>query len=195
MTKPHDPTVLPETLPRPLDDGACDHLDGMALPDVRLSGTDGSWHAVRDESENGWVVLFCYPRTGRPGEEPPGGERSWNSTPGARGCTPQCLSYAIAFRELRTLGASVYGVSTQNTAEQKEASRRLGLPYELLSDSTLRLADALRLPVFTAAGKTLLRRQTLLVNNGVIRHVRYPVFPPDQDALAVAAWLRTDADT
>lgn len=190
MKTPHDPTVLPAGLPVPQDDGGCDHLPGRAVPGVPLPGTRGAAHDVAAESLDRWVVLFCYPRTGRPGEEPPGGEAEWNATPGARGCTPQCLTYARTFAEFEALDATVYGVSTQSTEEQREAAERLGLPYELLSDSALRLAGALRLPVFTVAGKTLLRRQTLLLKDGVVREVRYPVFPSDQDAPGVIAWLR-----
>jgi peroxiredoxin len=193
MTKPHNPVDLPDNLPVPQDDGGCDHVPGTELPALPLPGTGGGLHDLRTESRGRWVVLFCYPRTGRPGEEPPGGEQAWNATPGARGCTPQCLSYGRLFAEFETLGARVYGVSTQTTGEQTEAVERLGLPYELLSDSGMTLAGALRLPVFTVAGKTLLRRQTLLVRDGVVRHVRYPVFPSNEDAPAVAAWLRAQA--
>jgi peroxiredoxin len=191
MTSSHNPVDLPDGLPVPHDDGACDHLPGAGFPALALPGTGGGAHDLRAESQGRWVVLFCYPRTGRPGEEPLGGAEAWNATPGARGCTPQCLSYGRVFAELESLGARLYGVSTQTTQEQTEAVERLGLPYELLSDSGSALAEALRLPVFTAAGKTLLRRQTLLVRDGVVRSVRYPVFPPNEDAPAVLDWLRT----
>lgn len=185
------PSALPSDLPVPRDDGRCEHLPGLPVPDIELAGTGGGVHDLRAESQGRWVVLFCYPRTGQPGQEPPGGRQAWYSTPGAAGCTVQCQTYGGACAELVALGATVYGVSTQTTPEQQQAAQRLGLPYELLSDSDLRLATALRLPTFTAAGLTLLCRQTLLLSDGVIHHVRYPVFPPDHDAPAVAAWLRT----
>jgi peroxiredoxin len=132
------------------------------------------------------VVVFCYPKTGRPGVAPAAG---WDSIPGARGCTPE----ACAFRDLQAafsgLGVGLYGLSTQDTAYQQEAATRLHLPYPLLSDAELALTSALRLPVMTVEGETLLRRTTLVLENGVISHVFYPVFPPDTHAEAVLAWL------
>lgn len=137
-------------------------------------------------SRSGRVVVFCYPKTGRPGVPPAAG---WDSIPGARGCTPE----ACAFRDLQAqfsgLGVGLYGLSTQDTAYQQEAATRLHLPYPLLSDAELALTSALRLPVMTVEGETLLRRTTLILEDGVISHVFYPVFPPDTHAEAVLAWL------
>ncbi|QPP05838.1 peroxiredoxin [Streptomyces bathyalis] len=190
MSVPHDPAVLPGGLPVPTDDGACDHLPGRRVPALQLPSTGGVLRDPHAESRGRWTVLFCYPRTGRPGEAPPGGEAAWNATPGARGCTPQCVSYAGLREAFGALGAVVYGVSTQSTDEQLEAARRLELPYELLSDGRLELTEALGLPTFTAAGLTLLRRHTLVLKDGFVNSVRYPVFPSDGDAEAVLSWLR-----
>ena len=68
---------------------------------------------------------------------------------------------------------------------------RLGLPFPLLSDSELTLTTALRLPTFEVASQTLLKRHTLVIRNGRIEHVFYPVFPPDRHAQEVLAWLGT----
>jgi peroxiredoxin len=67
---------------------------------------------------------------------------------------------------------------------------RLHLPFAMLSDEHLALADALGLPTFGADGMTLYRRLTMIVTDGVIEHVFYPVFPPDQHAQEVLDWLR-----
>ncbi len=135
--------------------------------------------------------MFAYPRTGRPGEEPPGGTAAWNAIPGARGCTPQACAYRDHFAELTALGVRVFGLSTQDTAYQRELVDRLGLPYPILSDEHLALATALRLPTFETEGLTLLRRQTLVIDGGRIEHVFYPVFPSDRDAEQVVDWLRS----
>ncbi len=66
---------------------------------------------------------------------------------------------------------------------------RLKLPFPLVSDSELRLAKALKLPTFDAAGMTLLKRLTLIVEDGVLTKVFYPVFPPDKNAEEVLGWL------
>ena len=175
-----DPTSLPDDLPVPEDDGAADHLRGMPLPPVTLTATDGE-HVRLDELP-GRSVVFAYPRTGRPGEEPPGGEAGWNAIPGASGCTPEACSFRDERARFEARGARVFGLSTQDTDYQREAVERLQLPYPLLSDARLELTRALDLPTFEVEGMTLIRRLTLIVVEGRIEDVVYPVFPPDRGA-------------
>jgi peroxiredoxin len=177
--------ALPDDLPIPEDDGACDHLPGLALPSIALAATDGRRLDLARLA--GRTVVYAYPRTGRPDQEPPSG---WNAIPGARGCTPQSCAFRDHYRELQALGADVYGLSTQDTDYQREAAERLHLPFPLLSDADLAFTHALRLPTFSVEGMTLTRRVTLIVRDGVIEHVFYPVFPPDRNAEDVLAWLR-----
>jgi peroxiredoxin len=180
---------LPPDLPIPRDDGATAHLPGSAMPPIGLPATDGS--TVRlDDPLAPRTVVFAYPRTGRPGEDPPGGLEAWNAIPGARGCTPQACAYRDRFDELSALGVRVFGLSTQDTAYQREAVERLHLPFPILSDESLELCLALRLPTFETTGLTLFKRFTLIVRAGRIEHVLYPVFPSDRDAEQVIAWLR-----
>ncbi|HEX5618451.1 MAG TPA: peroxiredoxin [Solirubrobacteraceae bacterium] len=180
-----DPTVLPDDLPEPTDDGGADHLRGTALPPIALPTTDGTDVALA--SLDGLSVVFAYPRTGRPGEEPPGGEAGWNAIPGARGCTPEACSFRDEKARFAERGARIFGLSTQDTDYQREAVERLHLPYPILSDAQLELTRALDLPTFDVDGMTLIRRVTLIVRDGVITDVVYPVFPPDRGAeLALA---------
>jgi peroxiredoxin len=178
---------LPADLPVPVDDGACDHLRGARLPDLALPSTDGRLIALAD-LPGPRTVLYAYPRTGRPGQPLPDG---WDLIPGARGCTSQACDFRDHHADLRAAGTEVYGLSTQDTEYQREAAGRLHLPFPLLSDAELALATALRLPTFEAGGATLLRRFTLIVRDGVIEHVFYPVFPPDRHAAEVLGWLRS----
>ena len=134
-------------------------------------------------------MVYCYPRTGRPDQEPLGGATAWNAIPGARGCTPQSCAYRDHHAELASLGASVYGLSAQDTAYQSEAVARLHLPFSLLSDAELHFAHALRLPTFAVGDAQLIKRLTLIARDGRIEEVFYPVFPPDADAGRVVAWL------
>lgn len=184
MTKPFNLYQLPDDLPAPEDDGACAHLPGFRLPALPLPATDGT--TVDLAALPGRTVVYCYPRTGRPDEPPPDG---WDAIPGARGCTPQSCAFRDHHQELRGLGARVFGLSTQDTAYQQEAVARLHLPFPLLSDAALRFARALRLPTFEVAGMTLLKRLTLILRDGQIEHVFYPVFPPDANAAEVVRWL------
>jgi peroxiredoxin len=180
-----DPTALPGDLPVPVDDGAADHLPGAPMPAVTLPSTDGG--AVRlDALGPGRTVLYAYPMTGTPGVDPPDG---WDAIPGARGCTPESCAFRDHHADLTAAGAAVYGVSTQPTEVQREAAQRLHLPFALLSDRHP-LAEALRLPTMVVDGTTMLRRLTLVVRDGGIEHVFYPVFPPDGHAEEVLDWLR-----
>jgi peroxiredoxin len=175
---------LPSDLPVPLDDGACDHLTGMALPSLPLPSTAGG--LVDLSVLPGRTVVYCYPRTGHPDVQVPAG---WNAIPGARGCTPQSCAFRDHYGELQALHADVYGLSTQTTDYQREAVTRLHLPFALLSDAALAFAPALRLPTFDFDGMTLIKRLTLIVRDGQIEKVFYPVFPPDANAVEVVAWF------
>jgi peroxiredoxin len=130
--------------------------------------------------------VYCYPRTGHPDQDPPTG---WNEIPGARGCTPQSCAFRDHYRELQALGAQVFGLSTQDTNYQREAVERLHLPFELLSDEDLAFATALRLPTFTVDSIVLIKRLTLIIRDGRIEYVFYPVFPPDKNADEIVSWL------
>lgn len=185
MTRePHSYIDLPPDLPVPVDDGACDHLPGSVLPDVTLVGTSGT--SVNFSTLEGRTVIYCYPKTGRPDRQLADG---WDQIPGARGCTPQSCSFRDHHQELVDLGARVFGLSAQSTEYQKEAVDRLHLPFDLLSDASLEFQAALNLPTFEFDGETLIKRLTLIVTNGRIDKVFYPVFPPDADAARVIEWL------
>ena len=182
----HDPTVLPANIPAPQDDGAARHLPRTALPDLPLPATRSG--AFNLSTLAGRTVLYIYPRTGVPGVDLPPG---WDDIPGARGCTPQSCSFRDYFAELKSLGvAHVFGLSTQDTDYQREAADRLHLPFAILSDAGLQFTHALGLPTFEVAGMTLLKRMVFVIDDGVISKVFYPVFPPDQSAAEVVAWLR-----
>ena len=181
-----NPYVLPDDLPVPVDDGAADHLEGAELPALSLPATSGDALDL-GEAARGTLVLYVYPRTGRPGEPLPEG---WNDIPGARGCTPQSCAFRDHFGELRTLGADVLGISAQPLPDQIEFAERVELPYPILSDPELALADALALPTFEVAGMRLYRRLTVVARAGRIVKAFYPVFPPDRNAADVVAWLQ-----
>ena len=186
MAMPHDPTVLPNDLPAPQDDGGARHLAGLKLPALALTATDGL--QVDLSKLAGRTVVYIYPRTGVPGQPSPEG---WDAIPGARGCTPQSCSFRDHFGELKRLGvAQLYGLSTQDTGYQREAAERLHLPFAVLSDAEFKLTRAIKLPTFTVAGMTLLKRMALVIDDGVVAKVFYPVFPPDKNAEDVIAWLK-----
>jgi peroxiredoxin len=178
---------LPADLPEPTDDGAAAHLPGRRLPSLSLVSTDGN-SVTLSALGPGRTVVFVYPLTGRPGTALPKG---WDSIPGARGCTPEACGFRDHFHALLDAGARrVYGLSSQDSAYQYEAVQRLDLPFEMISDPDLNLANALALPTFTVERRTLFRRLTLVIRDEVIEQVFYPVFPPNEHAAQVLTWLR-----
>jgi peroxiredoxin len=180
-----DPYALPPDLPVPQDDGAAAHLLGMEIPDLVLPSSTGlvdlgEWAAER-------LVLYVYPRAGRPDREMPAG---WDAIPGARGCTPQSCAFRDHHAELAELGARVLGLSAQSLADQVEFAERNRMPFPIVSDERLQLGAALQLPVFEAEGMRLYKRLALFARAKEIEHVFYPVFPPDRNAADVVAYLR-----
>jgi peroxiredoxin len=182
-------TNLPAHLPQPIDDGACNHLVGLQLPSIELMSTADRMINLANLVDR--VVVYCYPRTGQPHQDLPPG---WDEIPGARGCTPQSCDFRDRYQELQKLDTQVFGLSTQSTAYQREAVDRLHLPFELLSDVNLEFTQSLQLPTFDIAGMTLIKRLTLICDNGGIKKVFYPVFPPDKNAQEVSKWLWQNTD-
>lgn len=180
-----DYSQLPPDLPVPRDDGAADHLPGLQLPALELPSTLGGYANLAAASRER-LVVYAYPRTGTPGQPSPAG---WDDIPGARGCTPQSCAYRDSLAEFTRLGATVVGLSAQSPAEQREFAEREHIPFPLLSDEGLRLAEELRLPTFEVEGMTLYKRLTFVAEAGRIAKAFYPVFPPDRSAAEVLAWL------
>lgn len=179
---------LPDDLPESEDDGGADHLPGSTIPAITLPATDGTAVDLAAFAES--VVVYCYPRTGRPDRDV--SPDYWDDIPGAQGCTPESRGFRNQYGNLLDLPfQEVFGLSTQSIAYQCEARNRLELPFELLSDSSLELTDVLGLPTFEVEGVTLLKRLTLVISEGRIEHVFYPIFPPDEHAEEVVDWTRT----
>jgi len=177
---------LPPNLPEPVDDGAAKHLPGMLMPRLSLPSTGGDLVDLAKLSAPR-TIFYCYPRTGVPGEPLPEG---WDQIPGARGCTPQTCGFRDRHEQFSALKTDVYGLSTQTTEYQREMAQRLHVPFDILSDAEFKLCDALLLPTFEVNGMRLMKRLTLVVCDGRIEHVFYPVFPPDKSADAVLRWLK-----
>jgi peroxiredoxin len=177
--------TLPSNLPVPVDDGAAKHLAGMRVPAITLTSTAGRRVNLADLGPER-TVIYCYPRTGAPGQPVPKG---WDEIPGARGCTPESCAFRDHYQQLRNLKTRVFGLSTQTTEYQQEMVARLHLPFEVLSDAGFAFTNALRLPTFEFEGVRLLKRLTLVLMDGKIEKVFYPVFPPDKHPERVIAWL------
>jgi peroxiredoxin len=183
-----DLNQLPADLPIPEDDGAADHLVGQPIPRLSLPSTAGRTIAL-DDLGPGRAVLYIYPLTGRPDIGLPDG---WDNIPGARGCTTEACDFRDHHRDLLDAGATaVLGLSSQDSDYQREVVDRLRLPFEMLSDTGLSLAEKLNLPTFRAGDLMLYKRLTLVISDGAIEYVFYPIFPPNQHTQQLLAWLRS----
>jgi peroxiredoxin len=170
----------------PEDDGAYDHLAGATIPPIKLPSTTGGTLDVCDSARS-FTVLFLYPMTGMPGKPLPEG---WMEIPGAVGCTAQSCGYRDLVADFEAVDAAVRGISTQTPEEQAEFAHRETIPYPLLSDAGLSLTRALALPTFVAGGKPRIKRASLIVHNGRIARVLYPVFDPAANAADSLAVLK-----
>lgn len=179
---------LPGNLPVPEDDGAAAHLTGLAVPALTLATSDGSTVELAALG-SGRTIIYLYPMTGDPSGELPDG---WDAIPGARGCSTEACDFRDHHADLHTAGVShVFGLSSQPPEYQAEVVERLHLPFAMISDVDFALADSLTLPTFSAPGhERLYSRLTLVINNGLIEHVFYPIFPPNTHAQQVLEWLR-----
>lgn len=182
---------LPDNLPVPIDDGQCAHLKvGMQFPiDILLNLPTTSKKPV-DIVSQPRTIMYFYPRTGKPDQKLPDG---WNDIPGARGCTPESCGFRDHYQELQSLGANVYGCSTQTTEYQQEVVERLNLPFDIISDSKLELLKSLNLPYFTLEeldNVPLIKRLTIILKHDTIEHVFYPIFPSDKHSQEVVNWLK-----
>jgi peroxiredoxin len=156
------------------NDGGADHLQpGTRLPPFALPATDGS--QVDLAALAGRTLLIIYPWTGRPSHPNP---PNWDAIPGAHGSTPELEGFRDRAAELAELGVALFGLSRQTTEYQRELVTRLAIPFPILSDVDGRFAAALRLPSFTTGGETYLKRLTLLIDEGRIESVFYPVRDP-----------------
>jgi peroxiredoxin len=166
------------------------HLIGAKLPDIRLPATTApqsfSMHDVGGAA--GRLIVYAYPAIGAPDRQPI--TPDWMSIPGAFGCTAESCGFRDLNAAIGDLDAAVCGLSTQPTAEQREAAQRLSLNFPLLSDEDYKLTDLLDLPTWYAGGRRLLKRFTIVARRGVIEHVFAPVPDPAAHANDVAEWLR-----
>ncbi|MGH3272066.1 MAG: winged helix-turn-helix transcriptional regulator [Trebonia sp.] len=185
-----DGSLTATTRPRSIEAQRMRHLIGTRIPGMTLLDSTGT---PRDPvSGRDWTVLYCFPGAYA---HPAGYPADWGAIPGAPGCTLESATYRDRISEFTARGAQVYGVSTQRTEDQTAFAARQRLPFPLLSDQEFRLATGLRLPTFRAAGRSWLKRGTLLVRSDrEIRGVLYPVPDPAASvdhALAVLDSQRT----
>ena len=181
-------SILPKNLPKPKDDGACNHLTNKQIPDISLPNQDGNLLKLK-RSDTFRLIIYCYPMTGHPNRPLP---KNWNTIPGARGCTPETCSFRDAHDEIVKLNAVPIGLSTQSVKEINEMVRRLVVPFDVLSDNNLKFSKAMNLPIFKIKNSYFIKRLTLVIQQSIIKKVFYPIFPPDLHINEVLSWLKNN---
>jgi peroxiredoxin len=170
---------------------SADHVKpGLALPPVTLPGTGRTKVTLADLPGRGIVIV--YPWTGRPGRPNP---PHWDEIPGAHGSTPELEGFRDRHGDFVRRGVQLFGLSRQSTEYHRELAARLALPFPILSDAAGAFAAALRLPTFTTGGEIYLARLTLVINDGRIETVFYPVPDPAGHAAEVLLKLRMERGT
>ena len=125
--------------------------------------------------------------TGRPDRSLP---KNWNNISGARGCTSQTCSFRDAYDDFLTLNAIPIGLTTQSISDINEMTRRLVIPYDVVSDEHLKFIKSLKLPTFEVDESIYVKRLTMIVEKSIIKHFFYPIFTPYKHVKDVLQWLR-----
>ena len=178
-------SILPKDLPVPIDDGKCKHLLNSRIPNISLPNQDGN-ELKLNRNDTFRIIIYCYPMTGSPTKKLP---KNWDNIPGARGCTPQNCSIRDLNDAFLRLNAIPIGITTQTIEEIKEMTARLKILHDILSDQNHKFIKNLNLPTFQVEKKTYIKRITMIVENSIIKHVFYPIFPPDLHFKEVIKWL------
>ena len=184
-----DLTKLPKDLPKPDDDGACDHLLGMNVPSITLPSTKGDSLDVCT-GDMAFVVVYFFPMMGVPEKSLP---PKWNNIPGARGCTLQNITFNEHKDDLLKYDAISFGISTQPIDELTKLSSLRKFSQSLLSDSSLKFQENLNIPTFQVENKTMYKRLTLILKKSKVIKVFYPVFPPDKHIFEILEWLENNS--
>ena len=181
-------SIFLSNLPVPEDDGACKHLLNTNLPSMSLANQDGKLLQLK-RKDTFRIILYCFPMTGNPDKPLPIG---WDNIPGARGCTPQTCSFRDHYDDLIKLNAIPIGLSTQSVEDLEEMTKRLKIPYDVVSDANLNFTNLMKLPTFKIDEKVYIKRLTLIVDNLIIKKVFYPIYPPDLHIKDVINWLKNN---
>ncbi len=170
----------------PENDGAANHLEKSSIPSISLANQEGNLLRL-DRSDTFRMILYFFPMTGRPDMPLP---ENWNSIPGASGCTLENCGFRDKYYDLISLNAVPIGVTSQTVEHNKEMTKRLGIPFDVLSDAKLELKDSLNLPTFSIKNKIYLKRLTLIIEKKIVKKVFYPIYPIEKHVNDIIAWLK-----
>lgn len=159
-------------------------LLGAALPDLELEWMPGERIDLGVLGADP-LVLYCYPALDGDAHSPAAAQAA---------DAAESKAFADRWFEFAAVNHRVVGVSSQRAASQLRLAASEALPHVLLSDERLDLAEELGLPTFEVDGGRHYERTTLIVRDGFVEKVFYPIPDPATHAAEVAAWLREGRD-
>ncbi|OYW35549.1 MAG: peroxiredoxin [Hydrogenophilales bacterium 12-61-10] len=146
-------------------------VEGSVAPDFALMDQHGKTHRLGDYAGR-WLVLYFYPKDDTPG------------------CTKEACHFRDDIGVLGDLGASVLGVSLDDSRSHAEFAKKYQLPFPLLSDPDGRTAagydSLLNLGVMKFA-----RRRTFIIGPDGRIAARFDKVNPTSHAKEVAQTLRS----
>ncbi len=161
-------------------------LEGRSLPKISLPNQEGNLLRL-NRSDTFRLVIYFYSLTGHPKEKLP---ENWYQIPGAKGCTLENCNFRDNYQKLIESNALPIGVSTQSVEYIKEMTIRLGIQYDILSDSNLYCVSKLSLPTFTIDNTVFIKRSTIIVEKNIIKKVFFPIFSIHKHINDVLKWLK-----
>jgi peroxiredoxin len=164
-------------------------IDGLLskpLPALEMEWMPGEWIDI-SALGNAPLVLYCYP-----GAETDALTLDCEEQILGADAT-HCSAFAEHSLQLDCMRHRVVGVSSQSAVGTLRLATAQELPHVLLSDDRLELAEEMGLPTFEMDGACLYERLTLIVRDGRVEKVFYPVPDPATHAAEVAQWLRDGA--
>lgn len=150
------------------------------LPALDVRSELGLWVNLRKLATRPLVLFFF------PGREvtPPRGLDGTTYPDSER-----LLRWSGSHRDLRDLGYDLIGVSSQLPSDQRRLAALELLPFGLLSDSGLELADRLGLPTSARAVEPRYEPLTLIAHGERIQEVLFPI-DEARETGTVLGWIR-----
>ena len=146
-------------------------VEGSVAPDFSLMDQHGKTHRL-DDYAGRWLVLYFYPKDDTPG------------------CTKEACHFRDDIGVLGDLGASVLGVSLDDSRSHAEFANKYQLPFPLLSDPDGRTAAGYDSLLNLGLMKFARRRTFIIGPDGRIA-ARFDKVNPTSHAKEVAQTLRS----
>jgi thioredoxin-dependent peroxiredoxin len=136
----------------------------VKAPDFNLPDQNNTLHSL-EQYQGHWLVLYFYPKDDTPG------------------CTKEACSFRDGLENLKTLGATVLGVSADDVDSHGKFAKKYELNFPLLADKNAELAKA-----YGAYGDKNMYGK---IFTGILRHT----FLINPEGEIVKTWKKVQTET